>query len=376
MFAKFPVKALASRSRQFNSTGPNLNSIKQNFVVTILDGADKMGRNVALLLKQCPLISELRLYDRDKSICVIAEDLSHIDTNTKVTSYCGFGVLKHAVLDADLILSVGGCRQKAHECARHLFEKNVDNVRSAALHCIAFNPRAIFCVSNPPIEAFVPLVSEATIREKSPNFPAEFHQFQEYKKAGVYDARKIIGISSIGCMRAKYYVSLISGRDPSNVRCAIVGGISKNCLVACVSQSRPDKIHPHYHKIIQGAIHFAEDEALKMHGEHGSECLSSALAVSRFVNTQLKALRGETNCVDYAFVKQPAHIGLGHILPYMTTIVRLGRHGVLSAHMPKINGFEAHCLKRASMFIRENIRLGESFVTGEQKKGKSAVKKN
>ncbi|XP_019756995.2 malate dehydrogenase, mitochondrial [Dendroctonus ponderosae] len=358
MFAKFPVKALASRSRQFNSTGPNLNSIKQNFVVTILDGADKMGRNVALLLKQCPLISELRLYDRDKSICVIAEDLSHIDTNTKVTSYCGFGVLKHAVLDADLILSVGGCRQKAHECARHLFEKNVDNVRSAALHCIAFNPRAIFCVSNPPIEAFVPLVSE------------------EYKKAGVYDARKIIGISSIGCMRAKYYVSLISGRDPSNVRCAIVGGISKNCLVACVSQSRPDKIHPHYHKIIQGAIHFAEDEALKMHGEHGSECLSSALAVSRFVNTQLKALRGETNCVDYAFVKQPAHIGLGHILPYMTTIVRLGRHGVLSAHMPKINGFEAHCLKRASMFIRENIRLGESFVTGEQKKGKSAVKKN
>lgn len=39
--------------------------------------------------------------------------------------------------------------------------------------------------------------------------------------------------------------------------------------------------------------------------------------------------------------------------------------------MPKVNGYEAHCLKKASMYIKENIKLGESFVTGE----KSTVKK-
>lgn len=133
-----------------------------------------------MLLKQCPLISELRLYDKDDSICVVAEDLSHIDTKTKVKSYCGISVLKHAVLviiytwtkqniltifflqDSDLVLSVGGCRRKVSECPKTLFERNLDDVLSATMHCIEFNPKVVFCVAKPPIEAFVPLISEVS----------------------------------------------------------------------------------------------------------------------------------------------------------------------------------------------------------------------
>ncbi|XP_030745579.1 malate dehydrogenase, mitochondrial-like [Sitophilus oryzae] len=322
-------------------------SPKNGFTVTVLDGCHKVGRHTALILKQSPLISELRLHDIDSTICFVAEDLSHIDTRTKVKSFCGQSVLKNAVADADIVVCLGGCRSKISETCKDLFEKNVDAVRTAAWHCIEFSPKAIFCIAKPPIEAFVPLVTE------------------EYKKAGVHDYRKIIGISSVACMRSNSFIGLISGQDSSQVRCPVVGGASKGCVVACISQTKPEQVHPQHHKIIQDSIAISEDEVLKAYHNRGTSCLAAALAISRFVNCQLKALNGETNCVDCAFVKQTGHIG--QFLPYMTSIVRLGRHGLLSAHMPKINGYEAHCLKRAALYIKDYIKLGETFVTGERK---------
>ncbi|KAF7287904.1 hypothetical protein GWI33_000251 [Rhynchophorus ferrugineus] len=320
---------------------------KKGYTVTILDGCHRIGRHTALLLKQCPHITELRLYDQDSSICCVAEDLSHIDTKTKVKSFCGLSVLKNAVMDSDLVITLGGCKMKCNESVPQLFERNVDSVRAATLHCIEFCPKTIFCIAKPPIEAFVPLASE------------------EYKRAGVYDHRKIIGVSSMACMRSNYFIGLISGQNVAEIRCPVVGGLSKNCLVACVSQSRPEGVHPQHHKLIQDSIIISEDEVLKAYGDRSAPCLASALAISRFVNSQLKAMTGETNCVDCAFVKQTGHIG--QFLPYMTSIVRLGRHGIMSSHMPNINGYEAHCLKKAALFIKEYIKLGEEFVKGEQK---------
>lgn len=81
-----------------------LHNLEINCVVRILtnfyllESAHRIGRLAALLLKQCPLISELRLHDNHNSICVVAEDLSHIDTKTKIKSYCGLSVLKNAVM--------------------------------------------------------------------------------------------------------------------------------------------------------------------------------------------------------------------------------------------------------------------------------------
>lgn len=66
-------------------------------VVTVLEACCKLGRHLALLLKQNPLIDELRLYDKDKRVAALAEDLSHVDTRTKIKSFGGMSVLKHAV---------------------------------------------------------------------------------------------------------------------------------------------------------------------------------------------------------------------------------------------------------------------------------------
>lgn len=36
----------------------------------------------------------------------------------------------------------------------------------------------------------------------------------------------------------------------------------------------------------------------------------------------------------------------------------------MSSHMPKISGEEAYLLKKASIAVKQLIRMGESFVTG------------
>lgn len=65
--------------------------------VTVLDACTKVGRILSLLLKQNPLIGELRLYDKDSLVGSLAEDLSHIDTKTQIKSFTGASVLKYAV---------------------------------------------------------------------------------------------------------------------------------------------------------------------------------------------------------------------------------------------------------------------------------------
>ncbi|XP_060530197.1 malate dehydrogenase, mitochondrial-like [Cylas formicarius] len=317
---------------------------KQVCTVTILDACHAIGRHVSLLLKQNSLITELRLHDRDAAVCCVAEDLSHIDTRTRIKSYCGNGVLKHAILDSDIVVCIGGPRTKLSETPRDLFEKNLDDVRSVALHCIEFNPKAVLCIAKPPVEAFVPLLSE------------------EYKRAGVYDFRKIVGLSSIQCMRANYYTALVTGQDCSEVRCPIIGGVADDSVVAVVSAARPARVHSQHHKTIQDLLSKSERELVKSYRQNQIVCLASALAVSRFIDSLSKALNGASNCVECAFIRQTGHIG--QFLPYMTSIVRLGRHGILSSHMPNISGYEAFCLKRGSLYVKDLIKLGESFVTG------------
>lgn len=66
-------------------------------VVTIINAYSRIGQSVALLLKQSPYINELRLYDSNKEVCNVAEDLSHIDTKAKVRSFRGLHVIRQAI---------------------------------------------------------------------------------------------------------------------------------------------------------------------------------------------------------------------------------------------------------------------------------------
>jgi len=68
----------------------------RNVKVSVMGAGGGIGQPLSLLLKNSPLISELSLYDIVHTLGVAA-DLSHIETNCKVTGFVGPDQVKDAV---------------------------------------------------------------------------------------------------------------------------------------------------------------------------------------------------------------------------------------------------------------------------------------
>lgn len=62
--------------------------------VTVCGGSGGIGQPLSLLLKQNPIISELAIYDIAPVTPGVVADLSHMDTNSNVTSHVGLDCLK------------------------------------------------------------------------------------------------------------------------------------------------------------------------------------------------------------------------------------------------------------------------------------------
>lgn len=88
-----------------------------------------------------------------------------------------------------------------------------------------------------------------------------------------------------------------------------------------------------------------------------------AFGASRFITSLLKAMKGNPDIYECAYVRQVDNIG--EFLPYMSTIVKLGKDGVQQSYMPKLNEYECCLLEKVSEKLKDSIELGKSFVTGE-----------
>ncbi|KAJ3659118.1 hypothetical protein Zmor_010825 [Zophobas morio] len=311
-------------------------------IVTILDSLSTVGSNLAFLLKQHPLVKELRVYDEQENTLGLAEDLNSIDTRTCIRSF-SCRAMKDAIKGAHIVISTGDCQCKSGQTQKELFAKNIDNVRNAAIFLSEFNPAAIFCIAKPPVEALVPMVTE------------------EYKKTETYDPRKIIGVTTPFSVIASTMIAEHLKVDPGCLYCPIIGGMSPVSTVPVISQARPKlEYNSKVYAQLQEEIANAEETLLT---KGSPMCYSNALAITRFINLLLKAFRGERNCVECAYVAQTGHIG--DLLPYMTSIVQLGPQGVSSTHMPRTNELEIARLKAAVPHILENILLGQTFLHGD-----------
>lgn len=66
--------------------------------VTVCGGSGGIGQPLSLLLKQSPIINQLAIYDIAPVTPGVVADLSHMDTNSNVTSHVGLDSLKVCVL--------------------------------------------------------------------------------------------------------------------------------------------------------------------------------------------------------------------------------------------------------------------------------------
>lgn len=103
-----------------------------------------------------------------------------------------------------------------------LFKVNASIVRDLVKGIAEFCPKAFVCVISNPVNSTVPIAAEVL------------------KAAGVFDARRLFGVTTLDVVRAETFTQEFSGqKDPSKAQIPVVGGHSGETIVPLFSKATP-----------------------------------------------------------------------------------------------------------------------------------------
>ena len=103
-----------------------------------------------------------------------------------------------------------------------LFKINAGIVKGLIEGIAQYCPKAFILVISNPVNSTVPIAAEIL------------------KKAGVFDAKRLFGVTTLDVVRAETFVQEYSGeRDPSKATIPVIGGHSGETIVPLFSQAKP-----------------------------------------------------------------------------------------------------------------------------------------
>lgn len=309
--------------------------------VAVLGAAGGIGQPLSLLLKLNPLVTKLSLFDIVNTPGVAA-DLSHINTNAKVTGHKGNEQLGDALKGSDIVIIPAGVPRKPGMTRDDLFNVNAGIVKALAEGCAKNCPKAHFLIISNPVNSTVPIFAEVL------------------KKHGVFDPKKLFGVTTLDVVRASTFVSDIKGGDATKVKVHVIGGHSGVTIMPLLSQTGISFTNEEVEKLTH-RIQFGGDEVVKAKDGTGSATLSMAQAGERFATSLLKALKGEKGIVEPSYVYSPVAKKDG--IDWFATNVELGVNGVEKIHpIGPVNAFEQKLYEAAVPELKKNISKGVEFV--------------
>lgn len=176
------------------------------------------------------------------------------------------------------------------------------------------------------------------------------------KSKGVYNPKRLFGVTTLDVVRAAKFISQIKNIDPEDERITVVGGHSGATIVPLLSQSPHSlegKALDDYIKRVQ----FGGDEVVKAKDGAGSATLSMAMAGARFASNVLSAAEGEEGLREPAFVDSPLYADQG--IPFFASEVTLGPSGVEEIHpVGEITPYEQNLLDVCLKDLKGNIEKG------------------
>ncbi|KAI8969652.1 malate dehydrogenase, NAD-dependent [Pilobolus umbonatus] len=322
--------------------------------VTVCGAAGGIGQPLSLLLKQSNLITHLSLYDIVNTPGVTA-DLSHINTQSKVTGHIGSAQLEEAIKGADVVVIPAGVPRKPGMTRDDLFKINAGIVRDLAVAAAKFAPKAFMCVISNPVNSTVPIVAEV------------------FKQFNVYDPKRIFGVTTLDIVRASTFVAELIGGNPNSLRVPVVGGHSGVTILPILSQvSGTEKLSQEQIEKVTYRIQFGGDEVVKAKDGAGSATLSMAFAGARFALNIIEAVAGKTGIVENTYVDLSADKNgassvkniIGGEIEYFSVPVELGPGGVKKIlPIGDINKYEKELFSAATSELKGNIVKGTLFIT-------------
>eukprot|EP00658_Telonema_sp_P-2_P008240 TRINITY_DN13090_c0_g1_i5.p1 TRINITY_DN13090_c0_g1~~TRINITY_DN13090_c0_g1_i5.p1 ORF type:complete len:286 (-),score=89.24 TRINITY_DN13090_c0_g1_i5:53-910(-) len=192
------------------------------FKVAVLGAAGGIGQPLSLLLKSSSRVSQLNLYDV-ANVVGVAADLSHISSATRVTGF-GKDSLAEALTGCDLVIIPAGVPRKPGMTRDDLFNINAGIVATLADGVAKNCPKAVVNIISNPVNSTVPIFAEVM------------------KKHGVYDPRKILGVTQLDVVRSREFIGALKHVEPASISLPVIGGHAGATILPLLSRVSPANI--------------------------------------------------------------------------------------------------------------------------------------
>mmetsp|Transcript_12222 Transcript_12222/g.14603 ORF Transcript_12222/g.14603 Transcript_12222/m.14603 type:complete len:399 (-) Transcript_12222:384-1580(-) len=328
------------------SGNPAAPGVTQPRKVALLGAAGGIGQPLALLLNMNPGITELALYDIANTPGVSA-DLSHTNTSCRVKSYLGEADLEECLTGADLVVIPAGVPRKPGMTRDDLFAINAGIVKTLCEATAKYCPDAILNIISNPVNSTVPIAAEV------------------YKKAGVFQAGKILGVTTLDIVRSNTFVAELKGLNVNEVDVPVIGGHAGITILPLLSQTTPPvSFSDEELEALTVRIQNAGTEVVEAKAGAGSATLSMAYAAARMAESCILALNGTPDVYECAYVASEVTD-----LPYFSTKCKLGVNGVEETlPIGDITDYEKTWLDKLKDELKGSIAKGIDFANKESEK--------
>ena len=327
---------------------------RPGFTVAVLGAAGGIGQPLSLLLKRTALVEHLHLYDI-ANVAGVAADVSHVNSDATVRGFTGPAQLGAALSGAHLVVIPAGIPRKPGMSRDDLFNVNAGIVRDLVAACAKHCPKAILNIISNPVNSTVPIAAEVL------------------KKEGVYDPKKLLGVTHLDVMRARSFVAEALGADPCAVDVPVVGGHAGITILPLLSQTSTGQtrsqsrvaLTPTQIEHLTERVQNGGTEVVNAKAGAGSATLSMAAASAEFAAACLRALAGHRNVTVCAYVASDAVKDV----PFFATKLRLGRQGVEHNYGLPTRGlspYEKVALDTLVPELRASIDKGVAFAGGDE----------
>ncbi|TYI18259.1 hypothetical protein ES332_A07G077400v1 [Gossypium tomentosum] len=281
-----------------------------SYKFAILGAAGGIGQPLALLIKMSPLVSALNLYDI-ANVKGVAADLSHCNTPSQVQDFTGASELGNCLKGVNVVVIPAGVPRKPGMTRDDLFNINA-NIVKTLVEAVADNcPDAFIHIISNPVNSTVPIAAEVL------------------KQKGVYDPKKLFGVTTLDVVRANTFVAQKKNLKLIDVDVPVVGG-------------------------------HAGTEVVEAKAGAGSATLSMAYAAARFVESSLRALDGDGDVYECSFVQSDLTD-----LPFFASRIKLGRKGIealIPSDLSGLSEYEEKALEALKPELKASIEKGIAFV--------------
>jgi malate dehydrogenase len=308
--------------------------------VAVLGAAGGIGQPLSLLMKMNPAVASLSLYDV-ANVKGVAADISHVNTKASAAGFEGPDSLADALKGCDLVIIPAGVPRKPGMTRDDLFKINAGIVKGLVEACGKHCPGAILNIISNPVNSTVPIAAEVL------------------KKMGVYDARKLMGVTTLDVVRAKTFYADKVGVDVASVDVPVVGGHAGITILPLFSQATPgNSLKPEEIDALTKRTQDGGTEVVLAKAGKGSATLSMAYAAALFADAVLRGLNGQvaTECTYVESSVEPD-------LPFFASRVKLSTEGVETIHpVGSMSKYEKEALDAMKPELLASIEKGIKFA--------------